>query len=363
MICGDNSSLRIGYVGQLDKGGTCYSRLLPLEAAEPGVCTLDIQTTLPSRGVSRFERLLEHLPGGGVRSRALNAQLLELVAAKQLNVLWLDKGDWVAPSTLAHLRRRGVILIHHLTDALWPRKWQLWLTRWRLRAGARHYNFYLTSNEVDARRLAGIVQGRVLLTQLGFDDRRFNGRPVVGAGASSKWANDVLFIGHREPRTQQYLETLLREGLPVRVYGAGWQALAERSALWREHAFGPVGDEEYVLMLKGAKIGLCFVSEWNYNQTSARSYEIPACGTFLLAMRTDTHRSHFEEGVEAEFFASPEELVRKAKHYLRDAEVRHQVAARGRERCEKSGYSWREIMEKDWAIVKAELCNLTRSKP
>lgn len=363
MMCGDDSSLRIGYVGQLEKGGTCYSRLLPLEAAEPCVCTLDIQTTLPPRGVSRFERILEQLPGGGVRSRALNAQLLALVAAKQLNVLWLDKGDWVAPGTLAHLRRRGVILIHHLTDALWPRKWQIWLTRWRLRAGARHYNFYLTSNEVDARRLESIVRGRVLLTQLGFDDRRFNAQPVPNAGSARKWANDVIFIGHREPRTQLYLEALLREGLPVKVYGAGWQALAEHSALWRDHAFGPVGDEEYVLMLKGAKIGLCFVSEWNYNQTSARSYEIPASGTFLLAMRTDTHRSHFEEGVEAEFFESPEELVQKTKQYLRDDEGRRRVAARGRERCEKSGYSWREIMVKDWAMVKTELCDLTRSKP
>jgi spore maturation protein CgeB len=112
-----------------------------------------------------------------------------------------------------------------------------------------------------------------------------------------------------------------------------------------------LGDQEYVWVLKLAAIGLCFVSEWNYNQTAGRSYEIPACGTLLLAMRTGEHQRHYREGQEAEFFGDEAELAAKVRNYLADAGARRRVAARGRERCVTSGYSWRDIMVRDWAKI------------
>ena len=117
------------------------------------------------------------------------------------------------------------------------------------------------------------------------------------------------------------------------------------------HVNDNLGDQEYVWALKLARIGLCFVSEWNYNQTAGRSYEIPACGTMLLAMRTAEHQRHYREGEEAEFFSDETELVGKVRRYLGDDAARRGVAARGRERCVTSGYSWREIMLRDWVTI------------
>jgi spore maturation protein CgeB len=70
-----------------------------------------------------------------------------------------------------------------------------------------------------------------------------------------------------------------------------------------------------VCTLKSAEIGRGFVSEWNGNETAGLSFEIPACGTFLLAMRTPEHEQLYREGEDAEFFSSPEELIKKALHY------------------------------------------------
>ena len=46
----------------------------------------------------------------------------------------------------------------------------------------------------------------------------------------------------------------------------------------------------------------------------------------------------FVEGGEAKFFNSPEEMVKKAKYYLKNDTACHQIAERGSKRCISSGY-------------------------
>jgi spore maturation protein CgeB len=62
----------------------------------------------------------------------------------------------------------------------------------------------------------------------------------------------------------------------------------------------------------------------------------------------------FEEGREADFFSSPEELVDKVRFYLLHDDTRRRVASAGRERCVKSRYSYAERMaEAMKAILRA----------
>jgi spore maturation protein CgeB len=96
---------------------------------------------------------------------------------------------------------------------------------------------------------------------------------------------------------------------------------------------------DYPRALRSAKIALGLLSKWIPETTTTRTFEIPATGTFMLAERNDDHAALFEEGKEAEFFASDEELGDKIRFYLANDAARGRIAAAGRARCERSGYS------------------------
>ncbi len=98
-------------------------------------------------------------------------------------------------------------------------------------------------------------------------------------------------------------------------------------------------------------INLGFLRAMNRDRQTTRSIEIPACGAFMLAERTEEHQRLFKEGEEAEFFGDDRELLDKVRHYLADPVKRREIAQRGRERCLTAGYSNKDRIA--WMLEKA----------
>jgi hypothetical protein len=345
--------MRVLYTGTLVEGGTCLARL---EAARrilgpAQVASVDRDAFFSNLGRLRYG--IEMRIFFTARSRALNAELLRVAGTQKPDVIWIDKGTWVFPSTLRRLADAGAFLVHHNTDALRPHAraahWQYTL----LRSTIAQYDLVFTTNLADHAALLKSMPGRVELTHLGFDPVRFNGDPIPEE-ERRRWASDVLFVGHWEPRTELGIRALRTGGIAVRVHGHGWERAASMDLPGSIHP-GQIGNEDYVFALKSAKIGLGFVSEWNGNQTAGRSFEIPACGTFLLALRTEQHAQLYLEGQEAEFFANEDELLLKARRYLQDEALRSSVAAAGRRKVIIADYSWERYMRDDLAKVEARL--------
>jgi spore maturation protein CgeB len=94
-----------------------------------------------------------------------------------------------------------------------------------------------------------------------------------------------------------------------------------------------------------AKLCLGFLRKANRDLHTARTFEIPACGGVMLTERTDEQRAFFEEGNEALYFDSAEEMVAKIRDYTARPDELARIRAAALERCRRSRYSYAERMQ------------------
>jgi hypothetical protein len=160
------------------------------------------------------------------------------------------------------------------------------------------------------------------------------------AQEQAAFGSDVVFAGHMEPDLRiDCLSKVIRTGLKCRIFGgeSEWKSALPREAYTSVQPIFHARGADYRRALCASKIGACFFSKWNRDQYTTRSWEIPACGVFLLSERTPAMQEFYREGKEAEFFASIEEFVDKARFYVNNDGARQKIAAAGYARVIASG--------------------------
>lgn len=343
-----NSALKILYVGTLARGGTCRSRFEALVDLGYEVVTLDTDPFL-----LRWPRLVRgfmhrFLVGPGIR--ALNTHLIGLALSHRPDIVWIDKGQLVWPSSLECIRNSTqAMLIHYNTDDIMNPQHHLdnYLQALHL------YDLHFTSNTFNVVELRERGVPRVIGTELAYDHRLYRPMELTDEDVADL-GSEMVFVGHWEQATEQLVYELVRHDLPVRVWGYGWHKARYKRRLRGAVEFQWLSAEKVAKVYNATKIGLGILSKWNRNQTAGRSFEIPACGAFLLAERTPTHQKLYEEGIEAEFFGGLEELLDKAEFYLQHDKAQERIARAGYERCVSSGYFWRDRVREMMTVV-AEL--------
>ncbi len=276
----------------------------------------------------------------GPRMFALNRALLQEVVDFRPDVLFVYNGTNIFRDTLVEIkaRRPDTFLVQYCNDNPFGKGSSRLLWRHLIRAiPAYDLHFvYRHQNTADFRR-AG-AQAVELLRSYYIPEA--NHRVTLSA-EDSRFACDVVFAGHYEDDFRTAcLEAICRAGHRLNLFGGGWglKRLSPDSPLRSLYPIRPAVGEDYLKALCGARIALCFLSKLNRDTYTRRNFEIPATGTFMLSEYTEDLVSLFEEGREAAFFRSKEELLDKVSHYLQHDEEREAVARRGYERLLRDGH-------------------------
>jgi hypothetical protein len=362
--------MKILYLGELSAGQTAWMRLRALERL--GHTVRGVHTGDAWWKSSWLNRQIQRRAQWGWIVDKINETVAATARVFSPELVWADKQQFLRPETIVALRKGGATLIHFTPDPYFSLQWK----RTRLMdeaIGAFDLLVYCKSYE---RRDYEALGKPLIYMPLGFCDEVH--RPLPSN--EPRWSSAVGFIGGWEARRERLLHAVAAANIDLKIWGSNWEFL--RDGRWtlrrhfvlrqlradkeedfrvhRDEVLGHAwqGDEiygdDYARALTGAKIGVGFLRVVCPDQHTTRTFEIPACGSMLLADRTQEHSELFEEGREAEFFSSTEELVDKAKFYCGNESARLQVAVAGFERCVKSRYAYIHRL----AVVLGELSRI-----
>ena len=169
--------------------------------------------------------------------------------------------------------------------------------------GLKFYHVYFTTKSFGVRELEELGAARASFIGNAYDPETH--RPMeVSPEERRKFGGAVGFIGAYEDERAEFLFFLAQHGIPVRVWGPNWKQKCRYSHQNLKIEGKPLWGEDYARGICSFAINLSFLRKMCRDLQTTRSVEVPACGAFMLAERTSEHLDLFEEGKEAEFFAS-----------------------------------------------------------
>ena len=277
-----------------------------------------------------------------------SAALLQVVSEFEPDIVLTIRGSCIPASIVCSIKKMGV------ATALWVVDDPFEIDSALEYAGVYDYVFTVEANAVDVYRQFGCANVFHL---------PFAAFPKVHKKMSvSHYESDVCLVGsglfNRIELVDEIAEHLVKSGLKVRIVGQWWDSLKSFSKLKDVISNKVVYAADAAKYYAGAKININIHrsldddSHYDGNKRrvmafspNAKTFEIAACGRFQLV---DTSRAdlgkYFDIGREIDVFSSPDELVKKIDHYLKNEKKREEMAGLAKERC-LHGYTYRERLQ------------------
>lgn len=337
-------SKEILYVGENSYGGTSLQRLNALKRLGHSVVSIDSSKTFHKNSFKGiYSRILQKL-SYGVDLVSTNNEIFKEISSQRYDILWIDKGLSISPNLIDHVKKNNRVkfVVGYYGDDMYQKFNQT--IQWR--QGLCLYDLVITTKSYNINELLSMGAKRVEFVNNGYDPEIHRPKKISQKDKIF-FGGDIGFVGAWEKERSNSILFLANAGIKLRWWGGGYSnkkinysnvnIIYENNAVW--------GDD-YATAINAFDINLCFLRKINRDLQTTRSIEIPACGSFMLAERTYEHQMLFEETKEADFFSHNEELLDKTRFYLSNPRIRLKIALAGRQRCERSGYSWDSILSK-----------------
>ncbi|WP_047486602.1 glycosyltransferase [Terriglobus sp. TAA 43] len=344
--------MRILYAGQITSFDSAWYRILALRREGHEVFELN---TLDYRQQNPLLQKIEFRLVWGPEVERLNRDILSMAESLKPDVVWADKVLFMKPSTLQRLRKKGIVTVSYMIDNFFgPRR----DPGWRLYAKTiPYYDLHCTQRDVNVTDYKNAGARDVIKIQTAFEPTlHFPHDPPY---TDARRDRGVSFIGTSYDQRAQTLLRLHADGVPVAISGGPqhWRGPLGKmfDTLYCE---GELFQQQYREAIWRSKINLSFLTHSNQDEFVHKSFEITACGGFLLAERSAGHLERFVEDEEAVFFEGYDELLAKIRLYLPDEAARNRIALAGMKRAWSSGYDndtqVRRIVERVQTILEAK---------
>jgi hypothetical protein len=335
--------LKILYVGPAYQGsnGTCWRDAF--QELGHDVLTVDDEKLTPGPQTTaekvRFRMFGRRPPASQIA--AVNDTVTQAARTFQPDLTFYVKAYYVLPETLEETRRFGLNFAYMNDDMFVPG-----VATFTFRENIRHMDCILTTKSFSVREYHNAGAPLAVYVANAYDPRiHYPAQP--SAAERDLYNGDVAFIGNFHPWKADFLAELARhrDEFHMNIWGLAWSKTRRpdywtRWGRWKRLQTclreKPLWCAEMGKAIQANKITLGLLLRDVRDLHTSRSFEIPACGGFMIADRTEEHRMYFEEDREAVYFSSHEELVDKIRFYLAHEERRREIAEAGFQRCMRS---------------------------
>jgi hypothetical protein len=263
--------------------------------------------------------------------RSHNEDILAEAERTRPDVMVTVKGNFITAATLKALRRRGIFTVNFYPDRDFEHDGMP-------DDAIDQFDLVITTKSYQVPHLTErLGKDRVAMIHHGYVPEVHRRRTPVGTAPTYLW--DVCFIGNASPDKLAWLEPVARAlgNRSMIVIGNHWEKLAAGTAVAPYVLGRPLVGDQFARAIEHSRINIAVhhgvggAQGWT-DTVSTRSFEIPACGGFMLHIDNDEIRTLYEPAREIDVFAYPAELVGQIDRYLSDETKRRTIAVAGHAR-------------------------------
>ncbi len=155
--------------------------------------------------------------------------------------------------------------------------------------------------------------------------------------------HDVSFVGAPHGNRRKIISEVMKSGVDCKVWGTGWNSNIFYRIMKKLHFVNikaaedalnksRISQEDMIKVFSQSKINLNLTasSKTRYEeQIKGRTFEVPACGGFLLTGYADNLEEYFDIGKEIVCFKDCNKMIELISYYLKHEKEREEIAEAG----------------------------------
>lgn len=249
-------------------------------------------------------------------------RFLKFIKENDITHIIVIKGSYILPETINEIKSRGIVIVNFNPDN--PYNKVRASANDIIREGIPHYNYYfIWSKEICKRINHATKSNKAVYLPFAVDKSLIDFQPDFN---HTNFKYQVAFGANADKERIVQIQTLFKKDKTILkdlfVFGSGWENFKDVHS--RE-----IKGKDYFKTIAQSKINLNFLRKQNKGAHNLRTFEIPACGGFMLHEYSQEAMELFKADEQAVYFLSIEECLDKIKFYLKHDEVRLKIAQNG----------------------------------
>lgn len=278
----------------------------------------------------------------------LQKKFLEAVRKEKPDLILILKGWFFCPRTLSKIKKENPQIKIFCFNPDNPfNTWHFGNSNNWIRRSIPLYDAYFIWGKFLIERIKEAGAKRAEYLPFAYDPELHY--PVEVSEKEKKiYGSDIAFIGSWDEERERWLNKLIDSitdnSITIKIWGNHWQKANKKlQEKWqRKEMIG----EKFSKVCNASKMILNFIRKQNSSAHNMRTFEVPACRGFMLSTRTPEQQDFFEEGKEADYFSTPEELKQKIDFYLKNEELRKKIVKAEYEKLINSDYAYTDRAKK-----------------